>query len=172
MTRHNGAMTMPGAAHNTPLRRPRRHSRYLGFTLIEVLVALLVISLGLFGFAALQAKASQFNQGSYLRSQANSLGYDIVDRMRANRDMALAGGYDVNIAVNGSAPAVGGLAQSDLQQWWASVDDALPAASAEISVATDGTATAAIEWQQQQADRDPSNVTGNERVRLTVETRL
>jgi prepilin-type N-terminal cleavage/methylation domain-containing protein len=38
-----------------------------GFSLIEVLIALVIISVGLIGLAALQARALQFNQGSYLR---------------------------------------------------------------------------------------------------------
>src|SRR3990167_4605539 len=55
-----------------------------GFSLIEVLVALLVLSIGLLGLAALQTTSLQFNTGSYFRTQATFLAYDILDRMRAN----------------------------------------------------------------------------------------
>jgi type IV pilus assembly protein PilV len=87
----------------TVLKASRRHGRHRhsGFTLIEVLVALLVLSLGLLGLAAMQAQGLRFNQSAYLRSQATYMAYDIIDRMRANRDAALSGDYDVAM---GTAP--------------------------------------------------------------------
>jgi len=64
-----------------------------GFTLIEILIALLVLSLGLIGLAMLQATGLRFNNDSYMRSQATILAYDIIDRMRANKTSADAGDY-------------------------------------------------------------------------------
>ena len=64
------------------------NSRSGGFTLLEVLVALLVLSLGLLGLAALQTVGIKFNQQSYQRTQATFYAYDILDRMRANRTAA------------------------------------------------------------------------------------
>jgi type IV pilus assembly protein PilV len=55
-----------------------------GFTLIEVLIAMLVLSVGLLGLAGLQATGLKNNQSAYNRSQATQLAYDIADRMRAN----------------------------------------------------------------------------------------
>jgi type IV pilus assembly protein PilV len=55
-----------------------------GFSLIEVLVALFVLSLGLLGLAALQTTAFRFNTQSYQRTQAVIQAYDILDRIRAN----------------------------------------------------------------------------------------
>ena len=55
-----------------------------GFTLIEVLISLVVLSLGLLGLAALQASSLRSNQGAYYRSQAAQFAYNIADRMRAN----------------------------------------------------------------------------------------
>lgn len=69
--------------------------RHQAFTLIEVLVALLVLSIGLLGLAALQNTALQFNTDSYQRTQATLLAYDILDRMRANSSAVSAGNYDV-----------------------------------------------------------------------------
>jgi type IV pilus assembly protein PilV len=60
-----------------------------GFTLLEVLVAVLVLSIGLLGLAGLQAASLRNNHSGYLRSQATILAYDYIDRMRANRDVAL-----------------------------------------------------------------------------------
>lgn len=58
--------------------------RATGFSLLEVLIALLVLSLGLLGLAALQVTSLKFNTESYYRTQATFLAYDIIDRMRAN----------------------------------------------------------------------------------------
>lgn len=55
-----------------------------GFSLVEVLVALVVLSIGLLGLAALQVTGIKFNHQSYQRTQATILAYEIVDRMRAN----------------------------------------------------------------------------------------
>ena len=54
---------------------PRRAA---GFTLIEVLVALVVMSVGLLGLALLQQNAVAFNRDAYLASQATVLAYDIA----------------------------------------------------------------------------------------------
>jgi type IV pilus assembly protein PilV len=70
-----------------------RH-RTLGFSLIEILVALLVLSIGLLGLAALQTFGLKYNQQSYQRTQAVFQAYDIVDRIRANRIARIAGCYD------------------------------------------------------------------------------
>ena len=64
-----------------------------GFSLIEVLVALVVLSVGLLGLAALQQNAVRFNHDAYLRSQATVLAYDIADRIRGNRQAATDGPY-------------------------------------------------------------------------------
>jgi type IV pilus assembly protein PilV len=57
-----------------------------GFSMLEMLIALLVLSIGLLGVATLQIRGQQFNQVGYLRTQATFLAYDIMDRMRVNSD--------------------------------------------------------------------------------------
>lgn len=56
-----------------------------GYSLIEVMIALVVLSIGLLGLAALQTISMRFNHDSYGRTQAAFQVYDIVDRMRVNR---------------------------------------------------------------------------------------
>jgi len=145
--------------------------RARGVTLIETLVALLVIGIGLLGLAGLQTVSMQYNHSSFLRTQANNFAYDIADRMRANRSAALNGDYDVTIAIGGSAPGGASVAANDLQQWWAFVDAALPQAQATITVTPAGTpagtATINIQWLD---DRDQN--AANARSNLQLNTRI
>lgn len=66
------------------MRRIIPKSDSAGFSLVEVLVALLVLSIGLLGLAALQVTGMKFNHQSYQRTQATMLTYEIADRMRSN----------------------------------------------------------------------------------------
>ncbi len=61
-----------------------------GFTLLEVLISLLILSFGLLGLAGLQAHSLRNNHSAYLRSQASLLAYDMSDRIRANVDWTSA----------------------------------------------------------------------------------
>lgn len=62
-----------------------RRRRAGGFSMIEVLVALLVLLIGLLGVVRMQLLSVQNNQGAYLRTQATYIASDMLDRMRANR---------------------------------------------------------------------------------------
>jgi len=59
--------------------------RTAGFSLIEVLVALLILLIGLLGVVRMQLLSIQNNQGAYLRTQATYIASDMMDRIRANR---------------------------------------------------------------------------------------
>lgn len=59
-----------------------------GFNLIEVLIALVVLTLGLLGIAALQLTTIRNTQGSYYRSQATAIANDLVERIHAKRFFA------------------------------------------------------------------------------------
>lgn len=76
-----------------------------GFTLIEVLIAIVVLAFGLLGMAKLQIGSQQYEMESYQRAQAMILMQDMVNRLSANRYAATC--YAVTTdAVNGS-PALG-----------------------------------------------------------------
>lgn len=68
-----------------------------GLTLVEVLVTLIVLAFGLLGLVALQTSGLRYNYDAYLRTRAIFLANDIIDRMRANKDAAVAGSYNMDI---------------------------------------------------------------------------
>ncbi len=74
-------------------------NRESGFTMIELLVALLVLAVGLLGMASLQAVGMRQTINAQLTSQAVNLARDMAERMRANPVGIKAGAYD---AVTGS----------------------------------------------------------------------
>ena len=104
-----------------------------GFTLIEVLIAVLVLSIGLLGLAALQANGLRSNFGSYTRSQAVILANDMADRIRANPTAATANLYD---NINGPAGdpnsclaadcTTAQIALHDTAVWYLNLQNALP----------------------------------------------
>lgn len=163
-----------------------------GFSLIEVLVAALVLSIGLVGVAALQALSLQNNQSAFMRSQATALAYDLADRARANLASANSNLYNpatAGIKANckttvGCSPQ--DLAQHDLAEWNAAVATALPMGTGFIcldSTPDDGTgvgdpqcdgsgnqASVKIWWDD---NRDGViNLTATESERLAITFRL
>ena len=88
--------------------------RQRGFTLLEVLIALLILSIGLLGLAALQTTSLRSNQMASMRTSATQLAYDISDRMRANPAGVAAGEY---VLAGGTTPTGTSIAATDLIAW-------------------------------------------------------
>ncbi len=109
-----------------------------GFTLVEVLVAVVILGLGLLGLAGLQAASLRNNHSAYLRSQATLLTYDMADRMRANPEAAKNGDYNTAApANNAQCFTTGGctftqMAQQDKFEWAAAVATAMPSGQAIV----------------------------------------
>jgi len=99
-----------------------------GFTLLEVLIALLVLSIGLLGLAALQTTGLRSNQMASMRTQATQVAYDITDRMRANPAGVTAGEYVIAL---GTTPSGTSRAETDLIEWRDVVED-LPGGQSDI----------------------------------------
>lgn len=74
-----------------------------GFTLIEVLVSLLIVSLAMLGMAGLITRSTVLEIENSQRSQAMQLARDMGERIQANRAVARGGAYDRSTAVT---PAV------------------------------------------------------------------
>ncbi|TAL04665.1 MAG: type IV pilus modification protein PilV [Porticoccaceae bacterium] len=152
MTRRNGfAVARPG-----PLARRRAdagraaRSRSGGATLIEVLIAVLVLAVGILGLMGLQINGKRTNYEALQRSAAVSLAQDMMNRMRANPNRASAiafldtnydtttlgyaggglGGGQISTAptdcaVSGAACVPEDLAAYDLWAWENKLDDAV-----------------------------------------------
>jgi len=120
---------------------PRRSA---GVSLIEVLVAVLVLSIGLLGVANLQLTAIRNAHSAYLRSQASLLAQDILDRIRANR----ANATSYNIALAASPPTGSSLPEQDLKAWLDSLAASLPQGDGAVAVnaGTPTTVTVTIQW--------------------------
>ena len=137
-------------------------SRHRGFTLIEIMVAVVVLAIGLLGLAGLQATSLRFNNSAYHRSQATNLAYDIVDRMRVNRQRAIetptgtVEGYDgwacndPPACVAGLVPAGTTLAEQDMEAWCNALACTLPLGTGGIT-RTGNVFTISIQWDD---DRD------------------
>ncbi|HET7307056.1 MAG TPA: type IV pilus modification protein PilV [Gammaproteobacteria bacterium] len=141
------------------------HQKNAGFSLIEVLIALVILSVGLLGLAGLQTSSLHANDGAYLRTQANVLAYNLLDRMRANISEAKGGAY--NRAISDPAPTnppvciptadvptpdctPAELVQWDMSQWMKQVAK-LPDGKASVSTDTSGTntlVTVTLKWLQ------------------------
>jgi type IV pilus assembly protein PilV len=129
--------------------------RSAGFSLIEVLIALVVTSVGLLGLAALQVTSMRVNHGAFLRSQATQLAHDIADRMRANRGSAISGAYDLGYD---EAPATTTtVAEADLADWHSMLARELPSGDGAISVTSTGLALIEVRWNDARGDDGAEN---------------
>ena len=132
-----------------------------GFTLVEVLISVIVLSIGLLGLAGLQASSLKNNNSAYLRTQAVTLANDIIDRMRANQDIAKAGNYDIDIGTAAATPVAGctgtgadncsasDMATLDVSQWKTKLSELLPSGDGSVARTVSGSetmVTVTIQW--------------------------
>lgn len=114
---------------------PRAHR---GVGMIEVLLTVLVLSIGLMGLAALQGFSLQSNQTAYHRTQAVNLAHEIMDDIRANN----------------LDPAA---SQLDTAYWDTRAASMLPDGDTTVNIATDS-ATVTVSWlDDRNADGADSN---------------
>lgn len=133
-----------------------------GFTLLEIMIAMVIFAVGMLGLAGIQALSLENSHSSYSRSQAILLAYDMVDRMKANPTAA-----NYAIAVGTTAPAIANPCDSgavcnadqmtifDQSQWKTALPVLLISGKGQI-VNTAGTSyTITVHW-----DEDRSGATG------------
>lgn len=105
------------------LRCGSRHRHMAGVGMIEVLVAVLVLAAGMIGIAAMQMAALKSSQSALDRTQAVVQTYAILDAMRANRDEAIIGRYNIGMTCEAPEAGAGTLAGNDLDYWISSMQD-------------------------------------------------
>ena len=143
----------------TVLKRPAGRMR--GFSLVEVLVSIIMLSFGLLGMVGLQAAALKANYEARLQSAAFGLAQELAEMMRGNKDIGIWDDASNPYLLNASSPlspatasycmAVGSssgctgvtkvdqtqIAQAQMTEWLARVDAELP--GARITVCFDTT---------------------------------
>lgn len=152
--------------------------KHLGFTLVESLVALVVLSVGLLGIAALFLDSLRASRSALWRSQAVDLAADMADRIRANREGGAS--YEITLAAadNGATCNASGAftdaavaAQNDVACWLGEVATTLP--GGDISITHDPESAAPVtpesyrilvQWVE------PGNVTGSFALRVERST--
>lgn len=141
------------------MHRHFHSSSVAGFTLIEVLVALVVLSVGMLGVSALYVQGMGAGRTAQYRSQAISLAGDIADRIRVNRTAIAA--YGLAAANSGCDPVAGvspgidctpaQLAADDLDRWQAQLGQLLPGGNGAVLVnpaTTPPTYTIQVNWTE------------------------
>ncbi len=102
----------------------------LGFSLVEVLIALIIMSVGMLGIAGLYVQSMQAGRTSMLRHQAITLAGDIADRIRANPTGAAAytaaNGTDNNCVAYSTDCNIAEMAGHDILLWQAQAANFLP----------------------------------------------
>lgn len=141
----------------------RRHSR--AFTLVEVMVAVVVLAVGLLGMASLMVTSMQSTQSAYSRSQASLLVSDLLERMRGNKnssgDSQAVGTNDyVTTLTSGSTCPVAQSctncspeeqAAQDMHTWCTDLKAGLPGGGAVITRSGDSQYRIEINWQESNA---------------------
>ncbi len=129
------------------LKRSGANSKVAGFTLLEVLIAIVILAIGLLGVAGLQVIGMRNNHSAYLRTQATLLAYDYADLVRANTELArktttfntfdsASPGSVVSDCTDdntGTSCTPAQMAATDLAQWAASLASTLPSGSALVT---------------------------------------
>ena len=167
--------------HAKNRRTSLRRANSSGFSLIEVLIALVVLGFGLLGYALLQTMTLRFTQSANHRTQATNLAYDLLDQMRSNRFQAAwystAGFEPGDVTVDdcdGLSPPTGVITIEDsIERWQCQVVRALgDDASATVTVGADRVATVAVAWNDERWNATPTVDADDLKGAFSLSTRL
>ncbi|MFO1469002.1 MAG: type IV pilus modification protein PilV [Steroidobacteraceae bacterium] len=141
----------------TPLIAHPAARRSRGFTMVEALVALVVLAVGMLGMAGLYVTTLRSGSSAIFRMQAINLATDMADRIRSNRNANLF--YNDAPADNNCFGAVAvadctpeQMAQNDLFLWNAQLTQILPAGNGTVVAAGASapyTYTITVNWTEQ-----------------------
>jgi len=157
--------------------RPPMARQAGGFTLLEVLVSLIILSIGLLGLALLQADSLKSSFSADQRTVASNLAYQMVDMMRANRRAAAAYTYVTGDTSQNESNCVPmtyptsslGLLADDALGWECQVVRALPISGVPgagyVVAYAGGIATVTLTWN----DRGPTGAATLTQFQVTSE---
>lgn len=142
-----------------------------GFSLIEVLVALVVLAIGLLGVALMQIMSLRFTQSANQRTIATNLAYELIDMARANR--VLSSAYVANYAAFGNPTTTAGCARAatadpadNITRWRCEVRASLPGGEAQVTMPGNGVIRVDMRWTDAHWD------VANQQTEFSVESRL
>jgi type IV pilus assembly protein PilV len=142
-------------------------ARSRGFTLIEALVSLVILSVGLLGVLGMRMASFKNTANANARAAASVHAADMLDRLRANPQRAAAGDY--NLTITQAAPTGGAtIAAQDLAQWRSALAANLANGNGSVAVDIDGRAVVIVQW----IERDESAANGHRGYTFTFRTRL
>lgn len=142
---------------------PLNTAKVGGFSLLEVLIAVVILAVGLLGLGALQSVSFRNNHSAYMRSQAVIMAYDMMDKLRVDHDQALAGAYNLAMA---SSPGSGtGFAAGQLSAWIADLGGLLPSGDGAVNCTN---ATELCQVSVQWDDSHGSNGSTTQQVQVTA----
>ena len=146
--------------HRTPNTRARR-TQSSGFGIVEVLVALVVLSIGMLGIASLYAVTLRSSGSAISRMQAVNLANDIGDRIRANKTAGAAyAGAAADKSCNGTTDcSAADMAAHDLFLWREQITATMPGMVGTVAVDTatvPATYTVTLTWREPGDDADLS----------------
>jgi len=149
-----------------------------GFTMLEVLVAIVVLAFGLLGLAGLQADGLRNNTSAYLRSQATLMAYDMLDRMRSNMQGVESGDYDNLLGTTPNNPSciktgcsVAQMAENDAYEWSQNLADTLPSGQGRVIGNGGGSVfSITVMWDDRRTGATGTNCSGDPAVDLTCFT--
>jgi type IV pilus assembly protein PilV len=131
--------------------RPPSNERVAGFSMVEVLVALVVLSVGMLGMAALYVVTLQSGTSAIFRMQAVSLASDLADRIRANPAGANFTGAGTSTDCLTVACNAADMAANDVYVWKQQIAGVLPGTPSELVTYVAGspeTYTINIQWTE------------------------
>lgn len=134
-----------------------------GLGLIEIMVAVLVLSVGVMGVATLQTRSLKNNYSALANSMATIQTYSIIDAMRVARSAAIAGDFNLALA---DEPAGTGFAADALSSWRSSLKTLLGSQTKSSVQCVDTLCTVIVQWDDSRA------LAGSEEQQINIEVRL
>ncbi len=114
----------------------RTHTRQRAFSLVEVLIALVIMSVGMLGIAGLYVQSMQAGRTSLFRHNAVTLAGDVADRIRANPKAGFAyvgAGGDRGCVATGIDCDQESMAAHDIFQWDQQAVNSLPGGDVTVT---------------------------------------